>query len=50
MNKFGLTDEVLDSQIVETKQEIDKKCECCAGDMDFDPSTGGLLCPFCGHK
>lgn len=30
-------------------EETDKKCPDCAGTMDFDPKTGGLLCPYCGH-
>ena len=33
----------------ETKEETDKKCPNCGGVMDFDPKTGGLLCPYCGH-
>ncbi len=32
-----------------TKKETDKKCDMCGGTMDFDPLTGGLLCPYCGH-
>ena len=32
-----------------TREETDKKCPSCGGTMDFDPSTGGLLCPYCGH-
>ena len=39
----------LDAQTVETKEETDKKCPNCYGVMDFDPVTGGLTCPFCGH-
>ncbi len=35
--------------ITETKKETDKKCSACGGIMDYDPRTGGLLCPFCGH-
>ena len=34
---------------VKTKEETDKKCPACGGVMDFDPATGGLLCPYCGH-
>ncbi len=33
----------------DTKKETDKKCPNCGGVMDFDPATGGLLCPYCGH-
>ncbi len=32
-----------------TKQETDRKCPDCGGVMDFDPGTGGLVCPYCGH-
>ncbi len=32
-----------------TKTETDKKCPSCGGIMDFDPNTGGLLCPYCGY-
>src|ERR1035438_3556079 len=24
-------------------------CPGCAGDMQFDPATGGMKCPFCGQ-
>lgn len=30
-------------------KEGDKKCPSCGGVMDFDPTTGGLSCPYCGH-
>jgi predicted RNA-binding Zn-ribbon protein involved in translation (DUF1610 family) len=39
----------LDAQTVETKEETVKKCPSCFGVMEFDPKTGGLACPFCGH-
>lgn len=32
-----------------TMEETDKKCPCCGGIMDFDPSTGTLHCPYCDH-
>ena len=32
-----------------TKEETDRKCPDCGGVMDFDPKTGGLACPYCGH-
>lgn len=35
---------------VKTMSETDKKCPSCGGVMDFDPATGGLLCPFCGKQ
>lgn len=34
---------------VDTKRETDRKCPDCGGAMVFDPATGGLLCPYCGH-
>ncbi len=33
-----------------TKEETDKKCPNCAAVMDFDPTTGGLLCAYCGFS
>lgn len=36
--------------VVKTMEETDKKCPSCGGTMDFDPATGGLSCPYCGHK
>ena len=36
--------------IEKTKKETDKKCPQCTGNMDFDPKTGGLKCPFCGYE
>ena len=37
------------SEIVKTLQETDRKCPRCGGVMDFDPGTGGLLCPYCDY-
>ena len=42
-------DENLDTKVVSTLEETDKKCPSCGGVMDFDPATGGLACPYCGH-
>lgn len=39
----------LDAKVVSTMEETDKKCPNCGGVMDFDPATGGLSCPYCGH-
>lgn len=36
--------------LAKTMEETDKKCPSCGGVMDFDPATGGLSCPYCGHK
>lgn len=38
-----------DANVVSTLKETDRKCPSCGGTMDFDPKTGGLLCPYCGH-
>ncbi|MBR0519004.1 TFIIB-type zinc ribbon-containing protein [bacterium] len=37
-------------KVEKTKEETDRKCPACGGVMDFDPSTGGLTCPYCGHQ
>ena len=42
-------DENLDAKTVSTMDETDKKCPSCGGVMDFNPATGGLSCPYCGH-
>lgn len=39
----------LDIETVKTLKETDKKCPDCGGVMDFNPATGGLSCPYCGH-
>ncbi len=46
MNGF---DTNLDARMVSTMAETDKKCPSCFGVMEFDPETGGLSCPYCGH-
>lgn len=33
-----------------TEKETDRKCPDCGGAMDFDPSTGGITCPYCGRQ
>ncbi len=33
----------------ETLEQTDKKCPMCGGTLDFDPSSGALLCPYCGN-
>lgn len=45
----NLNFEDAEAKIVDTLKETDRKCPSCAGVMDFDPNTGGLSCPFCGH-
>lgn len=39
----------INAKVVSTMKETDKKCVCCGGVMDYDPATGGLSCPYCGH-
>lgn len=39
----------MNQTIVDTKEETDRHCPDCGGVMDFDPATGGLSCPYCGH-
>lgn len=34
----------------ETKKATDEKCPYCGGTVEFDPSSGGLLCPYCDSK
>ena len=46
MSEFDTSQDI---QTVSTLEETDKKCPSCGGVMDFDPKTGGLLCPYCGH-
>lgn len=36
--------------IVDTKEETDRKCPQCNGVMDFDPASGKLHCPFCDYE
>ena len=33
-----------------TLEETDRKCPKCGGVMDFDPTTGKMLCPFCDYS
>ena len=33
-----------------TMKATDRKCPQCAAVMDFDPSTGGLYCQYCGYR
>ena len=34
----------------QTQEATDKKCPACGGTVEFDPSSGGLYCPYCGSK
>lgn len=42
--------EGMEPVIAATKRETDKKCPYCGGVMDFNPETGNLACPYCGHE
>ena len=42
-------EENLEAKETKTLEETDKKCPSCGGVMEFDPATGGLACPYCGH-
>lgn len=42
-------DDFNDMNIVDTKEETDKKCPQCGGVMDFDPASGRLKCPYCEY-
>ena len=37
-----------DPSIVSTLEETDKKCPACDGTMNFDPTSGQMVCPYCG--
>jgi len=39
----------MNQNVVDTKEETDRHCPDCGGTMDFNPATGGLSCPYCGH-
>lgn len=43
-------DDILNSEQVDTMAATDRKCPDCGGTMDFDPTTGGLYCPYCDHR
>ena len=38
-----------DINLANTMEETDKKCPSCGGDMNFDPGTGGMKCPYCEY-
>ena len=43
-------DDFSDINIVDTKEETDRKCPQCGGVMDFNPATGNLKCPYCDYE
>lgn len=43
-------EDVMSAQKADTMKETDRKCPQCGATMDFDPSTGGLFCQYCGYR
>lgn len=43
-------DDMVNADKAKTMSETDRKCPQCGGVMDFDPSTGGLYCPYCDYR
>ncbi len=48
VDQESITEEEITKQEA-TKDETDRKCPSCGGTMSFDPTTGGLACPYCGY-
>lgn len=40
----------MDAEKAATMKETDRKCPQCGAVMDFDPTTGGLYCPYCDYR
>lgn len=45
---FTVSEGYEEPTVASTLKETDKKCPSCDGTMDFDPTTGQLVCPYCG--
>ncbi len=43
-------EDIMNADKVSTMKETDRKCPQCGATMDFDPSTGGLHCAYCGYE
>ena len=43
-------EDVMNAEKVDTMKATDRKCPQCGATMDFDPSTGGLYCAYCGYR
>lgn len=43
-------EDVMNAEKVDTMKATDRKCPQCGATMDFDPSTGGLYCQYCGYR
>lgn len=46
----GTYDEIMSADKAKTMSETDRKCPQCGAVMDFDPTTGGLYCPYCEYR
>ncbi len=43
-------EDIMNAETVDTMKATDRKCPQCGAVMDFDPTTGGLFCPYCGYR
>lgn len=43
-------EEIMEAKKAKTMEETDRKCPQCGATMDYDPSTGGLYCPYCDYR
>ena len=43
-------EDIMNAQKADTMKATDRKCPQCGATMDFDPSTGGLYCPYCDYR
>ncbi len=43
-------EKMMNADKAKTMTETDRKCPQCGATMDFDPTTGGLYCPYCEYK
>ncbi|MBO4266570.1 MAG: hypothetical protein J5910_05205 [Lachnospiraceae bacterium] len=43
-------DDIMNAKKTDTMRETDRKCPQCGATMDFDPTTGGLHCDYCGYR
>lgn len=43
-------EEIMSAEKAKTMESTDRKCPQCGATMDFDPSTGGMYCPYCDYR
>ncbi len=43
-------EQIMNAAKADTMKETDRKCPQCGATMDFDPTTGGLYCAYCGYR